>query len=208
VCIHIICMISHADVIEGAAHCGRDPRNLHATAHIHTHIHTHTHTRTHTHTHTHTRIHTLLHTYTSNCTHTGTSCSCTHTGTSCSCLSSFRVFFLLLVHGLMLAFMFYNLALVKNTCPPCASCGPVPECAPCGPVPVCAKCAPVPVYEPCATVQAWQLHITPNISVPVCDECPLPIKMPICDECPPPVQCPKYDKHYDNCASLWAEAGD
>jgi hypothetical protein len=23
-------MMTHADVIEGAAHCGRDPRNLHA----------------------------------------------------------------------------------------------------------------------------------------------------------------------------------
>ena len=69
-------MMTHADVIEGAAHCGRDPRNLHATAHTHTQTHTHTHTHTHatahthtsksksTHTHTHTRTHAHTHTHT------------------------------------------------------------------------------------------------------------------------------------------------
>ena len=68
-------MMTHADVIEGAAHCGRDPRNLHATAHTHTQTHTHTRTHTHTHanahthtqakakhTHTHTHAHTHAHT--------------------------------------------------------------------------------------------------------------------------------------------------
>ena len=65
-------MMTHADVIEGAANCGRDPRNLHATAHTHTHAQTHTHTRTQLHTHTskskskskstHTHAHTHAHT--------------------------------------------------------------------------------------------------------------------------------------------------
>ena len=58
-------MMTHADVIEGAANCGRDPRNLHATAHTHTHTRNCTHTQakakakakahTHTPTHTHTQ---------------------------------------------------------------------------------------------------------------------------------------------------------
>jgi hypothetical protein len=129
--------------------------------------------------------------------------------------------FFVVVHGIMLAFMLHNPAMVKDsTCPPCAPmpqskpCATVqawqlhitpntsvptgdvcPPCAPCGPVPVCAKCAPVPQYEPCATVQAWQLHITPNTSLPKCDVCP------------PPVKCPNFDRHYDNCALLLAEGG-
>jgi hypothetical protein len=107
--------------------------------------------------------------------------------------------FFVLVHGLMLTCMLHNPAMVKDsTCPPCA---------PCGPVPVCAKCAPVPQHKPCATVQAWQLHITPNISVPKCDICPPPVQcpkyeaptcdecvpVPTCDVCPPTVQCPKFE---------------
>ena len=55
-------MMTHADVIEGAANCGRDPRNLHATTHATAHTHKqkqkqkqkHTHTRPHTRTPTHT----------------------------------------------------------------------------------------------------------------------------------------------------------
>ena len=59
-------MMTHADVIEGAAHCGRDPRNLHATAHTHTQTHTHTRTHTHTHAnaHTHTQPKAKAHTHT------------------------------------------------------------------------------------------------------------------------------------------------
>jgi hypothetical protein len=125
--------------------------------------------------------------------------------------------FFVLVHGVMLAFMLHNPDMVKDsTCPPCA---------PCGPVPVCAKCAPVPQYKPCATVQAWQLHITPNTSVPncdcpkyeapTCDKCaPMPeykpcptvqawklhitpnTSVPRCDVCPPPVQCPKVNNEW------------
>ena len=72
-------MMTHADVIEGAAHCGRDPRNLHATAHTHTQTHTHTHTHTQLHTHTHkqkqkhTHTHTRTHTHKHNRCHGGRS---------------------------------------------------------------------------------------------------------------------------------------
>ena len=63
-------MMTHADVIEGAAHCGRDPLNLHETAHTHTQTHTHTHTHIHATAHTHTqakakaKAHTHTHTHT------------------------------------------------------------------------------------------------------------------------------------------------
>ena len=57
-------MMTHADVIEGAALCGRDPRNLHATAHTHTQTHTHTHTHTHATAHTHTHKQKQKHTHT------------------------------------------------------------------------------------------------------------------------------------------------
>ena len=57
-------MMTHADVIEGAAHCGRDPRNLHATAHTHTQTHTHTYTHTHATAHTHTQAKAKAHTHT------------------------------------------------------------------------------------------------------------------------------------------------
>ena len=61
-----ICMMTHADVIEGAAHCGRDPRQLPATAHTHTQTHSHTRTHTHTHAtaHTHTQAKAKAHTHT------------------------------------------------------------------------------------------------------------------------------------------------
>ena len=65
-------MMTHADVIEGAALCGRDPRNLHATAHTHTQTHTHTHTHTRNCTHTHTSKSKSTHTHTHAHTHTNT----------------------------------------------------------------------------------------------------------------------------------------
>ena len=65
-------MMTHADVIEGAAHCGRDPRNLHATAHTytHTHKHTHTHARNCTHTQAKAKAKAKAHTHTPTHTHT------------------------------------------------------------------------------------------------------------------------------------------
>jgi hypothetical protein len=65
-------MMTHADVIEGAANCGRDPRNLHATAHTHTHGHTHTHTHTQLHTHTQAKAKAKAHAHTHTHTHTRT----------------------------------------------------------------------------------------------------------------------------------------
>ena len=115
-------------------------------------------------------------------------------------------FFFLIMHGLLLctAFMLYHSAVVKDICPPVTVCAP---CAPCAPAPVCAPCPPVPVYKPCATIEAWQVHITPNTSEPTCGACPPPMEETVCDECAPAVQCPKDNKHYDTCATLWAEAG-
>jgi hypothetical protein len=115
------------------------------------------------------------------------------------------VFFLIL-HVVLLStvFMLYHSAVVKDICPPVTVCAP---CAPCAPAPVCAPCPPVPVYKPCATIEAWQVHITPNTSEPTCDACPPPMEETVCDECAPVVQCPKDNKHYDTCATLWAEAG-
>ena len=56
-------MMTHADVIEGAALCGRYPRQLPATAHTHTQTHTHTHTHTRNCTHTHTSKSKSTHTH-------------------------------------------------------------------------------------------------------------------------------------------------
>jgi hypothetical protein len=108
-------------------------------------------------------------------------------------------FFFLILHVVLLftAFMLYHSAMVKDICPPVTVCAP---CAPCAPAPVCAPCPPVPVYKPCATIEAWQVHITPNTSEPSCGVCPS-------YECAPVVECPKDNKHYDTCATLWAEAG-
>jgi hypothetical protein len=109
-----------------------------------------------------------------------------------------HVFFLILhVVLLFTAFTLYHSAVVKDICPPVTVCAP---CAPCAPAPVCAPCPPVPVYKPCATIEAWQVHITPNTSEPSCGVCPS-------YECAPVVECPKDNKHYDTCATLWAEAG-
>ena len=44
------------------------------------------------------------------------------------------------------------------------------------------------------------MHITPNTSEPSCGVCPS-------YECAPVLECPKDNKHYDTCATLWAEAG-
>ena len=108
-------------------------------------------------------------------------------------------FFFLILHVVLLftAFTLYHPHVVKDICPPVTVCAP---CAPCTPAPVCAPCPPVPVYKPCATIEAWQVHITPNTSEPSCGVCPS-------YECAPVVECPKDNKHYDTCATLWAEAG-
>jgi hypothetical protein len=139
-----------------------------------------------------------------------------------------HVFFLILhVVLLFTAFTLYHSHVVKDICPPVNVCAP---CAPCPPVPVykpcatieawqvhitpntseptcgacpsdeCTPCPPVPMYKPCDTIESWQVHITPNTSEPTCGACPS-------YECTPVVQCPKDNKHYDNCATLWAEAG-
>ena len=65
-------MMTHADVIEGAAHCERDPRNLHATSRTdtHTHKHTHTHARNCTHTQAKAKAKAHAHTHTPTHTHT------------------------------------------------------------------------------------------------------------------------------------------
>ncbi len=102
-------------------------------------------------------------------------------------------FFFLILHVVLLftAFKLYHPHVVKDFCPPVNVCAPAPVCAP---------CPPVPVYKPCATIEAWQVHITPNTSEPTCGDCPS-------YECAAVVQCPKDIKHYDTCATLWAEAG-
>jgi hypothetical protein len=59
----------------------------------------------------------------------------------------------------------------------------------------------------CTEFMLYHSDVVKDICPPVTVCVPCAPCAPAPYECAPVVQCPKDNKHYDNCATLWAEAG-